>query len=72
MLKEKKRESDTLRSILHLIIPLTQAAVLSFLVDTILAALSPVIIQKLLSLSLWGPSGCVLALWEEPEVEKSL
>lgn len=52
MLKEKKRESDTLRSILHLIIPLTQAAVLSFLVDTILAALSPVIIQKLLSLSL--------------------
>lgn len=50
--KRKKRESDTLRSILHLIIPSTQAAVLSFLGDTILAALSPVKIQKLLSLSL--------------------
>lgn len=50
--RKKKRESDTLRSILHLIIPSTQAAVLSFLGDTILAALSPVKIQKLLSLSL--------------------
>lgn len=72
MFKEKKRKSDTVHSILPLIIPSTQAAVLSFLGDTILAALSPVKIQKLQSLSLWGPSGCVLALWEEPEVEKSL